>query len=177
LWLVEDRPHPKLETGCAGFDDYKFGLGGKFVGYASDDAERLGRDGLVDRYMKRKVHYAWGLVCLLQSFGIQLLTELFLQQDHGPGDTRCQALVSTMSFTDATRPYIHNHLQTQGATHLERGQNFDKMLHNIGMSDAQTIDYIPGASHKSTEMIFSKGGFDKACSWKPLSGGNLNIEF
>jgi hypothetical protein len=66
LWLSNYRPH--FKAGCAEYDDYKYGLRGKIVGYASAEAKRLGRRGLVDRYMSRKVHYAFGLVCLLRLF-------------------------------------------------------------------------------------------------------------
>ncbi|KIY67246.1 hypothetical protein CYLTODRAFT_454652 [Cylindrobasidium torrendii FP15055 ss-10] len=72
VWLTPDRPAPN--DACEGFDDYKYGLADKLVGYALADSNDMGRDGMVDRYIGRNVHYAWGL------------------EDNGPGDTRCQAI-------------------------------------------------------------------------------------
>lgn len=166
LWLVEDRPHPELEAGCEGFDDYKYGLGGKFIGYASNDVDRLGRDGIVSRYMKRNVHYAWGLVsfqspCSLEGadFWLLFLGGQWPRRYSLPSRGTYQTLLNPITRTSMAH---HGYTQTQGATHLERGQNFDKMLHDqVGMSDSQTIDYIPGASHNAEEMMFSEMGLDK----------------
>lgn len=64
LWLTEDRPY-KNES-CVDVDLYKYGLGGKaFPAYATGNAKDLGRDGLVDRYRSRNIHYAWGLVSIV----------------------------------------------------------------------------------------------------------------
>jgi hypothetical protein len=71
--------------------------------------------------------------------------------------------------TNARRAYLYGHLQMQGENHIERGQNFEIMLHSLGMSDVQTFDYVPGAGHDAEKMLFSKGGFDKASNWKSLS--------
>jgi len=60
LWLTKDRPAPN--SNCEGYDDFKYGLGGKFPAYATGDANKLGRNGLVDRYRSRNMHYAWGTV-------------------------------------------------------------------------------------------------------------------
>lgn len=62
--------------------------------------------------------------------------------DNGAGDTRCQAV-------------------TQGASHLERGENFVSMLKdmNSGMvPSAQTVDYVPGVSHDGDGMMSSAQG-------------------
>ena len=71
MWLTPDRPVPN--AACEGVDSYKYGLNDTFPAYALADANDLGRDGLVQRYLPRKVHYAFGL------------------NDNGAGDTRCQA--------------------------------------------------------------------------------------
>jgi len=53
-------------------------------------------------------------------------------------------------------------LQMTGTTHLERGQNFEKMLNGMGGIPAtQTIDYVEGVSHNSTGMFLSDQGLDK----------------
>ncbi|KAF8888199.1 hypothetical protein CPB85DRAFT_288993 [Mucidula mucida] len=64
--------------------------------------------------------------------------------DDGPGDVRCQA-------------------ETQGATHLERGQNFVKMLEGMdgGMPNHTTVDWVEGASHDNAAMMNSAEGTDK----------------
>ncbi|KAH8828105.1 hypothetical protein DL96DRAFT_1797455 [Flagelloscypha sp. PMI_526] len=72
LWLTENRPLP--DASCTGFDYFKYGLAGDFPGYATSQANDLGRDGLVARYNQRQIHYAWGL------------------NDNGNGDTRCEAM-------------------------------------------------------------------------------------
>lgn len=72
LWLTEDRPYKN--DSCTDVDLFKYGLGGnKFPAYATGNAKDLGRDGLVNRYRGRNVHYAWGLVsvvlwCLFRCF-------------------------------------------------------------------------------------------------------------
>jgi len=72
LWLTEDRPKP--DEDCEDIDSYKYGLEDSIPAYALGDANDLGRKGLVDRFLERNVHYAFGLL------------------DHGAGDTRCQAM-------------------------------------------------------------------------------------
>lgn len=71
VWLTEDRPSP--DSICEGVDSYKYGLNDTIPKYALGDVNDLGRDGVVDRYLGRNVHYAFGL------------------DDNGNGDTRCQA--------------------------------------------------------------------------------------
>lgn len=123
VWLTEDRP--ASTDACEGFDSYKYGLADKFPAYAAGDASSLGRDGLIERYMGRKIHYAFGLA------------------DNGPGDTRCQAV-------------------SQGASHLERGQNFMTMLDGLGgLGSTSTVDYIEGVSHDGGAMFNSPEGLDK----------------
>lgn len=54
--------------------------------------------------------------------------------------------------------------QTQGKTHLERGQNFEKLLNDIGgLPDTQTIDWVKGVSHDNEAMMDSESGLDKVC--------------
>ena len=124
LWLTPDRPVPN-DT-CNGVDVYKYGLESGFPGYATADANALGREGIVQKYRGRNVHYAFGL------------------DDHGPGDTSCQAV-------------------TQGISHLERGQNYITMLEGMegGMPPAQTVDWIEGVSHINEAMMRSAQGIDK----------------
>jgi hypothetical protein len=166
LWLTEDRPNPELENGCDGFDSYKYGIGDNICGYALGDANELGRDGLVSRYFSRKVHYAWGLV-RLTLYLCQLIfgsnNQCFLEQeDNGNGDTRCQAEVSEAHIHDfCFTLLILLTKQTQGNTHLERGQNFDAMLQKLGMPEAQSIDYVPGVSHDCEGMMYSDAGIEK----------------
>jgi hypothetical protein len=62
LWLVEDRPVPN--DSCEGVDEYKYGLSGSFPAYALGNANEIGREGIVERYRGRNMHYAWGLVSL-----------------------------------------------------------------------------------------------------------------
>ncbi|KAL6231026.1 hypothetical protein BDW75DRAFT_221257 [Aspergillus navahoensis] len=59
--------------------------------------------------------------------------------DYGNGDQRCEA-------------------QWQGDTHLERGQNFDKMLQDLsgGFPETQSVDYIPGVGHENYDMFVSE---------------------
>ncbi|KAH8832094.1 hypothetical protein DL96DRAFT_1589911 [Flagelloscypha sp. PMI_526] len=72
LWLTEDRPFRNMS--CDGVDTYKYGLSDGIPAYALGDVNSLKRDGVVDRYLGRQVHYAWGTA------------------DLGNGDTRCQAM-------------------------------------------------------------------------------------
>ncbi|KAL4764242.1 uncharacterized protein BDW70DRAFT_156899 [Aspergillus foveolatus] len=59
--------------------------------------------------------------------------------DHGDGDGHCEA-------------------QWQGNSHLERGQNFDKMLQDLsdGFPETQSVDYIPGVAHDNYKMFVSE---------------------
>jgi hypothetical protein len=59
-WIVPERPLP-IPADCPTFDDWKYGINGGFVPYASD-AALLGRSGIVNRYRSRNVHYLWGTV-------------------------------------------------------------------------------------------------------------------
>ncbi|KAL3432022.1 hypothetical protein BDV09DRAFT_135974 [Aspergillus tetrazonus] len=60
-------------------------------------------------------------------------------EDHGKGDTHCEA-------------------QLQGASHLERGQNFMKMLESLpgGFPVNHSVDYIEGISHLDYHMMVSE---------------------
>lgn len=59
--------------------------------------------------------------------------------DHGDGDGHCEA-------------------QWQGDSHLERGQNFDKMLQDLsdGFPETQSVYYIPGVAHDNYKMFVSE---------------------
>lgn len=65
--------------------------------------------------------------------------------DHGDGDGHCEA-------------------QWQGDSHLERGQNFDKMLQDLsdGFPETQSVDYIPGVAHDNYKMV-SSSMFARQC--------------
>jgi len=65
LWLTTDRPY--ANDTCADVDVFKYGLSDKFPGYATGEAKKMGRDGLVERYRNRNLHYAWGMVSVLFS--------------------------------------------------------------------------------------------------------------
>ena len=74
LWLTEDRPLPN--DSCANVDRWKYGLTDGVPAYGAYALKHLQREGIVERYLSRNIHYAWGT-------GYD-----------GPGDTRCQAQVS-----------------------------------------------------------------------------------
>ncbi|KAF9027741.1 hypothetical protein BDZ89DRAFT_1039356 [Hymenopellis radicata] len=74
LWLTTDRPAPN--SNCSD------------PGYATKDANSLGRDGIVERYRGRKVNYAWGTA------------------DNGPGDTRCQAVTQGSTHYERGQNYV-----------------------------------------------------------------------
>jgi len=86
LWLAEDRPAPNAD--CQGVDSYKYGLTDKLPAYALKDAKALGREGLVERYFSRNIHYAWGLA------------------DDGPGDTRCQAVTQGSTHLERGQNFV-----------------------------------------------------------------------
>ena len=86
VWLAEDRPLPNLA--CEGVDSYKYGLNDTFPAYALGDANDMGREGIVQRYLGRKVHYAFGL------------------DDTGAGDTRCQAMTQGGSHLERGRNFV-----------------------------------------------------------------------
>ncbi|KAL1689471.1 hypothetical protein GGG16DRAFT_126468 [Schizophyllum commune] len=71
LWLTEDRPLPN--DSCANVDRWKYGLTDGVPAYGAYALKHLQREGIVERYLSRNIHYAWGT------------------GDDGPGDTRCQA--------------------------------------------------------------------------------------
>ncbi|KIK55672.1 hypothetical protein GYMLUDRAFT_175314 [Collybiopsis luxurians FD-317 M1] len=67
--------------------------------------------------------------------------------DNGPGDTRCEA-------------------ETQGSTHLTRGQNFVQMINStFGWPANATVDWVLGVSHDNVGMMESDDGIDKASVW------------
>jgi len=84
--MTEDRPTP--DEACEGVDSYKYGLSEKLPGYALADVKTLGREGVVQRYLARKIHYAFGLA------------------DNGPGDTRCQATTQGASHLERGRNFM-----------------------------------------------------------------------
>ncbi|PBK98049.1 hypothetical protein ARMGADRAFT_1026176 [Armillaria gallica] len=52
--------------------------------------------------------------------------------------------------------------QTQGNTHLERGQYFVSMLEDMGgIPNCTTIDWVPGVGHDAEGMMASNVGVDK----------------
>ncbi|KAF5371235.1 hypothetical protein D9758_004290 [Tetrapyrgos nigripes] len=118
LWLVEDRP-VAADVTCTDVDRYKYGLTTGFPGYSTGDTNKIGREGIVERFRGRNVHYAQGTA------------------DEQAGDSSCQA-------------------NTQGPTHLARGENFIDMLNaNGGMPANHTMDWIAGAAHDNPPMYNS----------------------
>ncbi|KAJ6457163.1 hypothetical protein C8R47DRAFT_172935 [Mycena vitilis] len=64
-------------------------------------------------------------------------------KDNGAGDTRCEA-------------------ETQGNTHLTRGQNFVSMLTtSFGWPANSTVDWVEGVSHDNEGMMDSAQGINK----------------
>ena len=51
--------------------------------------------------------------------------------------------------------------QTQGRTHLERGQNFDRLLKRLGGPTRNTVSYVPGVAHDGPAMFQSDEGIYK----------------
>ncbi|KAK7455267.1 hypothetical protein VKT23_011139 [Stygiomarasmius scandens] len=86
LWLASDRPAPN--SSCEDVDRYKYGLDDGFPGYATGTFNRVGRGGLVDRYLSRNVHYAHGTA------------------DDGPGDTSCQAVTQGSSHLERGQNFV-----------------------------------------------------------------------
>ncbi|KAJ6457162.1 hypothetical protein C8R47DRAFT_172841 [Mycena vitilis] len=136
MWLIEDRPAPNAT--CSGVDEFKYGLGSNFPKYG----DKLDRDSAVSAYNSRTINYAWGLA------------------DNGAGDTRCQAEVraSAVRIFYSALPCS----QTQGSTHLTRGQNFVSMLTtSFGWPLNSTVDWIEGVSHDNEGMMDSAQGTNK----------------
>jgi hypothetical protein len=75
LWLTADRPAP--DASCTDYDKFKYGLDGGFPSYQSH-ASKLGREGLVERYRSRNMHYAWGTVRLKYSLNACMKSGLTL---------------------------------------------------------------------------------------------------
>jgi len=93
----------------------------------------------------------------------------FPQNDNGPGDTECQALVCTILFSHPP-PFLIRCLQTQGATHLQRGDNFVAMLKALpnGMPSQHTINIIEGVSHQNEQMFNSTQLRQRVSNFKNL---------
>ncbi|KAK0203306.1 hypothetical protein DFS33DRAFT_1260387 [Desarmillaria ectypa] len=85
-WLTEDRPMP--DSFCFDADKYKYGLAGNFPAYAISDTNRLGREGIISRYIGRNLHYAWGMA------------------DNGPGDISCQAFTQGRTHLERGRNFV-----------------------------------------------------------------------
>jgi len=80
-YLKKDRPFP--DASCEGFDSWKFGLSDNFPPYG-----QLDRNTLVERYLNRKVHYAFG------------------EADDGSGDNRCQARTQGRTHIERGRKFM-----------------------------------------------------------------------
>jgi len=85
-WLTEERPFPN--EACDGVDSWKYGLTDKLPSYTLEEIPRLNRRLLVERYLRRKIHYAFG------------------DADNGPGDTRCQAVTQGASHIERGRKFL-----------------------------------------------------------------------
>lgn len=120
-WLVPERP-TQCEDCRDSFDAWPYGIGpGKpraFPKYVRDEVLN-NRSAIQQRYISRRVFYGFGT------------------EDHGAGDTHCEA-------------------QWQGATRIERGRNFEKMLRDLygGLPESHSVNYIEGLSHQDYYMVF-----------------------
>ncbi|KIY70665.1 hypothetical protein CYLTODRAFT_419621 [Cylindrobasidium torrendii FP15055 ss-10] len=122
LWLTKHRP--KANSTCEDVDEYKYGLGGSFPGYATALAKSSGRDGIVDQYMGRYAHYAFGL------------------NDDGPGDTRCQAV--TQGATHLERgSYFEALLKSLNGGELPSKTTFDYIT-NVSHDNIAMMNSGPG---------------------------------
>lgn len=123
---------PRSTANCSDtFNNWKYGLAEYNQSYLADFvADSLNStddvENIVQRYRRRVINYLYGLA------------------DHGPGDTRCEAL-------------------TQGTTHLARGRYFMKYLAAMpgGFPASQTVDYVPGIAHDPMGMFISDAGITR----------------
>ncbi|SJX60648.1 uncharacterized protein SRS1_11876 [Sporisorium reilianum f. sp. reilianum] len=123
---------PRSYDSCTDtFNSWKFGLNTYSQSYLSDFiADSLDTtnevESVVQRYRRRIVSYLYGL------------------DDHGRGDTGCEALA-------------------QGTTHLDRGRNFVRHLTQLdgGFPAAHTVNYVPGVAHDGLGMFSSKPGLER----------------
>lgn len=120
VWPVPERP-AQCEECPDSFDAWPYGIGpGKpkaFPKYVRDEVLN-NRSAILQRYVSRRIFYGFGT------------------EDHGAGDTHCEA-------------------QWQGATRIERGRNLEKMLNDLpgGFPESHTLDYIEGVSHEDYYMV------------------------
>jgi hypothetical protein len=171
LWLSSDRPLPQYMLGCRGVDRYKFGLDSGFPAYNLGPLNDMGREGIVKQYRGRNIHHLWGLVREqgYHPYGLALAkgntrdtnSTRHIQNDFGPGDIRCQAMVCSLCIP-VELSSANTMPQTQGRTHLERGVNFDKLLKRLGGPTRNTVSYVPGVSHNGPGMFQSDEGINKA---------------
>lgn len=129
-YLTDWRPRSYSKCNTT-FNNWKFGLNAYSQSYLSDFiADSLDStndvESVVQRYRRRVVSYLFGL------------------EDHGKGDTRCEALA-------------------QGTTHLGRGRNFVKHLTEMqgGFPTAHSVNYIEGVSHDGLGMFQSQAGLER----------------
>ena len=107
------------------------------------DAYKYGLDGGFPGYATADARQL-GREGLVRRYQSRNLHYAWGMKDNGPGDTRCEAM-------------------TQGSTHLERGQNFVRMLEGMegGVPARSTVDWIPNVAHWNEGMMNSDGGVDK----------------
>lgn len=87
-WLEAKRP--VFNASCPEPDDWDHGIGGnvtKVPQYARKDVEK-NKTEIISRYLKRKVHYALGLL------------------DNGPGDTHCEAIMQGGNHLDRGSNFV-----------------------------------------------------------------------
>ncbi|KAL4976250.1 hypothetical protein BDW66DRAFT_166667 [Aspergillus desertorum] len=96
-----------------------------------------GKPNRIPKYVRDEVLNNRGLV--QERYTSRHVFYGFGLEDHGKGDTHCEA-------------------QLQGATHLERGQNFMRMLGDLpgGFPVNHSVDYIEGVSHLDYHMMVSE---------------------
>ncbi|KAK0493842.1 hypothetical protein EDD18DRAFT_1178117 [Armillaria luteobubalina] len=106
------------------------------------DAFKYGLESGFPAYATKSAR-ALGREGIVKRYHSRTLNYAWGLKDEGNGDTRAQA-------------------QTQGRTHLERGQNFVAMLEDMGgIPSLTTVDWVPGVSHSGEGMMASDAGIDK----------------
>ncbi|KAK0209461.1 hypothetical protein IW262DRAFT_1416835 [Armillaria fumosa] len=106
------------------------------------DAFKYGLDSNFPTYASSDAD-ALGRDGLIDRYHSRVLSYAWGLNDHESGDTRCEA-------------------ETQGSSHVERGQNFVAMLEDMGgIPKLSTIDWVPGISHDTAGMMASDAGIDK----------------
>ncbi|KAG7441816.1 uncharacterized protein BT62DRAFT_955421 [Guyanagaster necrorhizus] len=151
-WLTAERPMPN--SSCIDPDKYKYGLESNFPAYATSDTNRLGRDGIVSRYIGRNLHYAWGTA------------------DNGPGDISCEALAQGRTHLERGRNFVAMlekltggipALSTvdwiEGVSHSNEGmmnseEGIDKLFRYASNATARNVNVSSAAGSRSSSSPY-----------------------